>query len=223
MLPFPGGIEDPSNGSIVFSLGAALLYFLFVDAKPSLPRSGVKTLAIGLLAVLAGLQGLPLLLIAALALSALGDWFLSRDGEGAFLAGLGSFLFAHIAYIALFSMAGEGTQIVVDEPWRLAVAAAMAIFAVTMLVMLMREVGPDLRFPIFVYVCAIVLMGVAALSMRNPWVIAGAVFFMASDGILAAERFLVAAISPHRVWMRFAVWGLYYAAQALIVAGFLLR
>jgi uncharacterized membrane protein YhhN len=61
------------------------------------------------------------------------------------------------------------------------------------------------------------------LSMRNPLVIAGAVAFMASDGILAAERFLVAAISPHRGWMRFAVWALYYAAQALIVAGFLLK
>ena len=45
---------------------------------------------------------------------------------------------------------------------------------------------------------------------------------MASDGLLAAEKFLVAAISPHRVWMRYAVWALYYAAQLAITLGFLL-
>lgn len=45
---------------------------------------------------------------------------------------------------------------------------------------------------------------------------------MTSDGLLAAERFLLAAISPHRVWMRYAVWVLYYAAQLAITLGFLL-
>ncbi len=50
----------------------------------------------------------------------------------------------------------------------------------------------------------------------------GAVLFMASDGLLAAEKFLVAAISPHREWMRYAVWALYYAAQLMITLGFLL-
>ena len=45
---------------------------------------------------------------------------------------------------------------------------------------------------------------------------------MASDGLLATEKFLVAAISPHRAWMRLAVWVLYYAAQLAITLGFLL-
>jgi uncharacterized membrane protein YhhN len=65
-------------------------------------------------------------------------------------------------------------------------------------------------------------MGVSALTMNNIWVIGGAILFMASDGLLAAEKFLAPAISPHRVWMRYAVWVLYYAAQLGITLGFIL-
>lgn len=223
MLPFPGGIEDPSNGSALFSVAAAILYFVVLDARISLPRSGVKTLAVGLLAVLALLQQQPMLLVAGLALSAVGDWFLSREGDKAFLAGLGAFLAAHIAYAALFWTVGSGVAALAAQPLLVALAAAIVAFPLLMLVMLMREVGPDLRFPIAAYTVAIAAMGVAALTTGNPYIIAGALAFMASDAILAAEKFIVAAISPHRGWMRIAVWLLYYAAQALIVAGFILR
>lgn len=223
MLPFAGGIEDPSNGSVIFSFGAAVLYFILLDARPALLRSVVKTLAVALLAVLCVVQQAPLLLVAALALSALGDWFLSRDGDPAFLAGLGSFLAAHIAYVVLFWLSGGGVEAFFAEPVRMVLAVGMAVFALAMLVLLMREVGPDLRVPVFVYILAILAMGVAALSTPSLWVIAGALAFMASDAILSAERFLLPAISPHRGWMRGAVWVLYYAAQVLIVAGFLLR
>ena len=98
----------------------------------------------------------------------------------------------------------------------------MAAFVIVMLAALWRRVGPSLRIPIAVYVAAILTMGIAALTTFLPWVIAGAVLFMASDGLLAAERFLLAAISPHHVWMRYAVWVLYYAAQLAITLGFLL-
>lgn len=223
MLPFPGGIEDPSNGSVVLSVGAAVLYLLLVDTRPSLLRAMVKTLAVGLLAVLAVIQQLPLLLVLALVLSALGDWFLAFDGERPFVAGLASFLAAHIAFVALFWSVSDGSWLVADDPSRMITAAVMAVFALAMLVLLMRQVGPELRLPIVAYILAILAMGVAALNLSIPYVIFGAVTFMASDAILAAERFLVPAISPHRAWMRYAVWVLYYVAQALIVAGFLLR
>ena len=72
------------------------------------------------------------------------------------------------------------------------------------------------------YIAAILAMGVSALTTSSVSIVGGALLFMASDGLLAAEKFLVAAISPHRVWMRFSVWGLYYAAQLAITLGFLL-
>jgi uncharacterized membrane protein YhhN len=223
MTPFPGGIDANANATLVFSLVAAVIYAFTLNMPPSLARSAAKTLAVAMLAVLAFMQGGPLLLVAALALSAVGDAFLSRDGEKAFLGGLASFLLAHILYVPLFLQSGGGSGLLGTESWRGAIALGLAAFAIVMLAALWRRVGPALRIPIAVYVAAILAMGISALTTSDTLVIGGAVLFMASDGLLAAEKFLLAAISPHRVWMRYAVWALYYAAQLAITLGFLLN
>lgn len=221
-MPFAGGIDANANATLIFSLVAAVIYAFTLGMPPSLARSAAKTLAVAMLAVLAAMQGGPLLLVVALALSAVGDAFLSRDGEKAFLGGLASFLVAHIVYIVLFLRSGGGPGLLGAESWRGAIALAMTVFVIVMLAALWRRAGPSLRIPIACYVMAILAMGMAALTTSSAWVIGGAVLFMASDGLLATEKFLVAAISPHRAWMRFAVWGLYYAAQLAITLGFLL-
>jgi uncharacterized membrane protein YhhN len=222
MMPFAGGIDANANATLVFSLVAAVIYAFTLNMPPTLARSAAKTLAVSMLAMLAFMQGGPLLLVAALALSAVGDAFLSRDGETAFLGGLASFLAAHILYVPLFLQSGGGLGLLGAESWRGAIALAMAVFGIVMPAALWRRVGPALRLPIGVYVAAILAMGISALTTSNLWVIGGAILFMASDGLVAAERFLLAAISPHRVWMRYAVWTLYYAAQLAITLGFLL-
>lgn len=222
MMPFPGGIDANANATLVFSVAAAVIYAFTSDMRPTLARSAAKTLAVAMLAVLALLQGGPWLLAAALALSAAGDAFLSRDGEKAFLGGLASFLAAHLVYVALFLRSGDGVGLLSDEPWRGGIAVAMAVFALAMLFALWRRVGPSLRLPVGAYIAAILAMGISALTLNSLWVIGGAVLFMASDGLLAAEKFLAPAISPHRAWMRHAVWALYYAAQLAITLGFLL-
>lgn len=221
-MPFPGGIDADANATLLFSLVAAVIFAFTIGMPPRLTRSAVKTLAVAMLSVLAFQQGGPWLLVAALALSAVGDAFLSRDGDKAFLGGLASFLAAHVLYVALVLRAGGGTGLLGAEPWRAAIALAMAVFGLAMLVALWRRVGPGLRLPVGVYVAAILAMGISALTMSNVSVIGGAVSFMASDGLLAAEKFLVPAISPHRVWMRYAAWALYYGAQLAIILGFLL-
>lgn len=220
-MPFAGGIEATANATLLFSLAAAVVYGLILNTRETLLRSAVKTLGVALLAGLAFVQGGPILLVAALALSAAGDAFLSRAGDKAFLGGLASFLAAHLVYIALFWLASAGWELL-TEAWRAILAITMAAFAAAMLVMLWRRVAPDLRLPIVAYAAAILGMGVSALTLDNAWIIAGAVLFMASDGLLAAKKFLVAAISPHHEWMRYAVWALYYAAQFAITLGFLL-
>ncbi|RVD60716.1 lysoplasmalogenase [Mesorhizobium sp. M2D.F.Ca.ET.185.01.1.1] len=222
MMPFPGGIEANANATLLFSFVAAVIYAFALDMPPKWTRTAAKTAAVAFLAVLAAMQGGPLLLVAALGLSAVGDAFLSHDGEKAFLGGLASFLAAHIIYVVLFVEAGGGLDLLSADAWRGAIALAMAAFSVIMLAALWRRVGPQLRIPISVYVAAILAMGISALTTSAPLVITGAVLFIASDGLLAAERFLLAAISPHRVWMRYAVWVLYYAAQLAITLGFLL-
>lgn len=222
MMPFPGGIEANANATLLFSVVAAMIYAFTLDMPQSLARLAVKTLAVALLAVLALLQGGPGLLVAALTLAAIGDALLSRDGEKAFLGALASFLVAHLFCVALFLRSGGGIGLLSAEPWRAAIAVAMIVFSLAMLFALWRRVGPGLRLPISVYIAAILAMGISALTLSNVWVIGGAVLFIASDGLLASEKFLLSAISPHRVWVRYAVWVLYYAAQLGITMGFLL-
>lgn len=222
MPPFAGAATDTANATLIFSIAAALLYAFLLETRPSLFRTVAKTLAVAFLTLLAVIESGPPLLVAALALSALGDAFLSRDGDKAFLAGLGGFLAAHLAYVALFYLSGGSVGVLTVEPWRAAVAAIMVVFALFMLARLLRVVAPDMRLPILAYVAAIVAMGIAALTLGNVLVVAGAVLFMASDAILATEKFLMGSLSPRRRQARFAVWALYYGAQLLITLGFLL-
>jgi uncharacterized membrane protein YhhN len=219
---FPGGIEGTSNATLILSVAAAVMYGIIVNTRPTLARSVVKTLAVALLAVLVIVESGPLPLFAALALSAAGDALLSREDDRAFLAGLACFLAAHLAYIALFMIAGDGAGIVLAETWRVVIAVVMGISALVMVVLLLRRVKPAMRLPILVYIAGIATMGLAALTTGSPYIIGGAVLFMASDSLLAAERFLVSAVSPFRSAMRVLVWALYYVAQLLITIGFIL-
>jgi uncharacterized membrane protein YhhN len=220
-MPFPGGIEATPNGTLLFSVAAALIYLFIVDFTPSLARSAVKTLATALLAWLVVVLEGPWLLAAALALSAIGDAFLSRAGEKAFLASLASFLIAHVVYVALFLEAGGGPG-ALAEPWRGACVATAAVLSLAMLAAIWRGIGPALRLPVAIYVLAVLAMFIAALTTPLPVVIVGAALFLVSDALLATEKFILAAISPYRTGMRHAVWILYYAAQLAITLGFLL-
>lgn len=220
MMPFHGGLEASPNAAFILSLAAAAYYLFFAEREPSLQRSVIKTLAVGLLAVLSVLRDGPILLTAALAFSALGDAFLSRPGERMFLGGLASFLVAHALYISLF--AASSGEMLLPDLWRVVLAIAMALGALAMVAVLWPLVSPRLRVPILVYAAAILIMGLSALTMNSVMIIAGAVLFMISDGILATERFVISAVSPHRRWMQVAVWTTYYAAQLFITLGFVL-
>ena len=222
MMPFPGGIEETANATLLFSFAAAALYLFIVEARVSLARSAVKTASILMLAILSAVRGGPFLLTAGLLLSSAGDAFLSRNGERAFLGGLASFLVAHLLYIALFSLAGGGYGLLVADLWRTVVAALMAGFMLAMMIVLLPRVGPSLRLPVLAYGLAILMMGLSALTLDNYWILAGAILFMASDAILAAERFLTSGVSPNRLAMRIIVWVAYYAAQLTITLGVLL-
>lgn len=223
MMPFAGGMEATPNGILVFSIGAAVFYLAMLEREPSLRRSVMKTLAVALLALLTALENGPVLLVVALVLSALGDAFLSRDGKRAFLGGLGSFLLAHVAYAALFWMHGEREGLVLHEPMRAAVGVIMVAATGILVARLRGAVPRDLREPVTVYGLAILTTGLAALTVPGPWIVLGAVAFMASDALLGAEKFLLTRDTQVRGAMRQGVWVLYYVAQAVITLGVLLR
>lgn len=222
MMPFDGGIDSLANGTLVLSVIAAVLYLPVQGRAPSWRRSLVKTASTALLAVLAYIQGGPALLVAALALSAAGDFFLSRAGERAFLAGLASFLAAHIAYVPLFLSVGGGTDILLWQPWRIGLAVVAIAGAGLLLRRLLPAAGAQMRGPVALYAAAILAMLLAAATVPAPVILAGAVFFVVSDSLLAAGRFLLPAGSPRQRPVGAAVWVFYYLAQAAITLGFLL-
>jgi uncharacterized membrane protein YhhN len=221
-MPFAGGIEGTSNGALILSVAAAVLYLIIIDQRPTPLRTVAKTLAVGLLAALTFVEGGPLLLFLALALSTLGDAFLSRDGDRMFIAGLASFLVAYFCYIDLYVTHGGGLDSLWITPWRIAVAAAIIVVGVVLFVMIWRRVKPQLALAILVYTLAGMTSATAALTLDRWPVILGALMFFASDALLATERFLISAISPYRALLRHLVWALYYAGQAAITRGFLL-
>ena len=208
------GFDMVENAILLLSAAAFALYLFLLDQPASLKRTVAKTLAVGLLCVLALAAGGPQLLALALALSALGDAFLAQEGDKAFLGGLGSFLAAHIVYAVLFLSQGPGfSQAAVPG------LLAVAVFALGMGVLMVRKAGP-LAAPVAAYVLAIAIMGLGGVTLGG-WVLLGVVAFMASDAILGSEKFLMAEASPRKRLTRPAVWVLYYAGQLMITLGLL--
>lgn len=193
---------------------AAVAYLPLVRGEPSPLRTVLKTLPLVFVALGAGLAGAPWLLVAALVLSALGDLCLAQAGESAFVAGLGAFLLAHIAYAVLFFSVGNG--LAAAEP---IVLAGIGLFALFFGLLLVRRAGA-LAMPVGLYVLAIAGMGFGAAAVGGA-VLLGAVLFMASDALIGTEKFLLPAGHPFHAVTAPAVWVLYIAGQALIVAGLL--
>ncbi|KAH7134517.1 YhhN-like protein [Dactylonectria estremocensis] len=203
------------------SLSSAIIYGLKARAAPSYWRMAAKSLSVALLSILVATNDGPAYLVAALAFGATGDAFLAWDSEGAFLGGLANFLASHILYIALFMQAGEGWQMILSDGFRVLVALSVVLLAPFMIVLLMPRVGQALQVPVIVYSTAILGMVLSALTMDNSQIILGAILFTLSDTILASGKFLISATSPHRSWMDYVVWGLYYSGQSLIAVGVL--
>ena len=116
--------------SLVFGLVAAALYLLRPSATSGGKWAIIKTIPVAFFALIAWQQSAPIVLVVALALSAVGDCLLAHEGERFFLGGLAAFFFAHFAYILLF--ASGGTLLLANEPWRIAVALVFLVHAALM-------------------------------------------------------------------------------------------
>lgn len=190
----------------------ALIYGAWLCNQPeSALRTTIKTAAIGILALIAALGGGPMLLILALGLSSLGDFALSRQGERAFLIGLGSFALAHLFYILLFTGLAIGLPAILP-------ALVLVAYAVSTEVWLAPYTG-EMRGPVRLYVVLITGMGLAALALPGAlvWALIGAGAFMASDTLLAIQLFRLGPDSRWHAAIARALWALYYGAQLLIL------
>ncbi len=147
-------------------------------------------------------------MLVALALSTVGDLFLLGDAEASFLAGLGSFLAAHLVFAIAFLVRGVAAG-------GLLAVVPLALFASPVL----RRLGPHpsnrLRAPALAHAVALSLMGVLAVATATDswdWRIpVGAGMFVVSDVAVARHNFVAAGFVNR-------LWGLplYYGGQLLL-------
>jgi uncharacterized membrane protein YhhN len=208
------------DGSLYIALALGALYgAAFCYRDRGLTGLLVKTGSTALLALYAFVEGGPLLLVAGLAASAVGDAFLAGKAERWLLPGMGAFFLAHAFYVALFWQLGEGS---LDLPVKL--AQAVLVFAgVTFAFWLMPSVDKPMRNPVIAYTAVILMMGAAAISLPDAYrlVSLGALMFIASDVILSLQLFRKPPELPASVPSSLAVWILYFGGQVLISWGFL--
>jgi uncharacterized membrane protein YhhN len=125
--------------------------------------------------------------VAALVLSLLGDVFLMLPADR-FVAGLASFLLAHVAYTVGFNLhAGTATALVVAS---LIVSAVAVVLAMPILRGLRAGGHQALAGPVIAYMVVISAMLVSALATGNSWAIVGATLFFTSDALIAWNRFV---------------------------------
>lgn len=133
-------------------------------------------------------------LLAALVFCLIGDVALMRHGNVAFAAGLAAFLVGHALFVGVFL----NRQTVWTWPawW-----PALAAYAALMLICLLPKTG-KLAPAVLLYVAAIMGMALSAGSLAagglsatiglqgKPLVLLGALLFVASDTVLAVDRFI---------------------------------
>jgi len=151
-------------------------------------------------------------LLVGLVLCLVGDVVLLGRSDRAFLGGLIAFLLAHVAYIAAFRRIPGEAPI-----WWGVVAIAVVVVAVivTQILPIVRVSGRD-GIPLLVY--ALVVGGMAALAWAIGLVVVGigATLFLASDALIAFDRF----VRPV-AWGQLVVHITYHLGQLLIVLGML--
>jgi uncharacterized membrane protein YhhN len=159
-------------------------------------------------------------LVVALVLSALGDVFLmlparqpNVPGPNLFVAGLGAFLLAHMAYVVGFVLEGvEGAGLLVGL-----VPVAFLIAVVGRPVTRAVKAGdePELALPVTAYIAVISAMVLFAFGTTDGRAAAGALLFADSDSLIAWERFVHA-----RPWGPLTIIVTYHLAQALLTLSF---
>lgn len=147
------------------------------------------------------------LVLLGLLLSWLGDVFLIPKRQLFFIAGLGSFLLAHVAFSGAFLL-----QPLEVLPLTLA-AAVTAVLAIIILRWLWPHLPRNLRPAVVSYLGVISLMVVLAngtTATMGPQLAIGAVMFSVSDIFVARNRFVSQSVANK-------LWGLplYYGAQLI--------
>jgi uncharacterized membrane protein YhhN len=125
--------------------------------------------------------------VAALVLSLAGDVFLMLPRD-LFVAGLASFLLAHVAYVV--GMQVDGVEVVRLLVGVLVVAGALAVIGTVVLKAVRAGDDPALAGPVVAYMVVISAMVATAIGTGRGLAIVGASLFYVSDTLIAWDRFV---------------------------------
>jgi uncharacterized membrane protein YhhN len=175
-------------------LTTTLIFLIALGRAATSPRAYAIAIIVGLLCSLAG------------------DIFLMLPTDR-FIAGLVSFLLAHLAYSVAFSTAAGATL----SPRSAALLLPLLLYGAIIYRRLWPHLGA-LAPPVLVYMLVIVAMAWRALDLwvqlRTPVAFAaalGAILFVASDSLLALNRFVGKFAAAQAL-----ILGTYFVAQWLI-------
>jgi uncharacterized membrane protein YhhN len=202
------------NGFIfIYVVAASAFLMLMAMDMVGIGRTILKAIPVSTLMVLVcrdmrGFGFVKICLTGALAGSVCGDILLDLSYANIFIFGLVAFLVAHLFYTVLFFRYAKSP----DEFGKVTIAG-LAIFAGVMM-WVFRGIAPALYGPVVLYILVIVTMSVGSLLVpcKNRLLFWGAIIFIASDVILAINKFLLAI--PYG---RIINISLYFIAQFIII------
>ncbi len=119
-----------------------------------------------------------------------------------FIFGLISFLLAHICYISAFlHIASFQKGFIRQRVWLI---APFLLYLLIFNFYLFDGIPAELRIPVIIYSIIIMTMAISALNLKGllpsdafQWIFVGALFFLMSDSVLAAEKFKTLASALH--------------------------
>lgn len=164
------------------------------------------------------------LVLAALIFSVLGDTFLmfveqNPEKPYFFILGLGSFLIAHLFYMAAFLTYPSKKEGYIKRKPQMAIP--FLIFLLSFNSYLYPAVPLALKVPVILYSLAIVAMSLSAVNLNGKiadrsfvWLLSGVLLFVFSDTIIGLNKFMPEAV--HWANPRILIMSTYLAAQFLI-------
>lgn len=192
----------------IFAASAAVTALLAIAADWNERRHAsfyllkpLTTLLILLMAAQAAPGDLRTLMLCALGLSMLGDICLMFAGNVWFMAGLSSFLLAHLAFIPVL-LHGVASPML---PWW---SALIVVWGLGFFAWLLPKTGP-LKIAVVIYGTVLLAMALSGIArwqalpdVASVWALTGALLFVISDSSLSVRQFN----------------GRYRGAQALILS-----
>jgi uncharacterized membrane protein YhhN len=207
---------------VIFSLGTSIEIGSSIFGWPDNHWIAKPLIMVGLLAhYYLNSAKRSILFISALVFCWAGDIFLLVKSDNFFMMGLASFLVAHVLYIICYRQlqyADKTIELMGSQKVRFSMPF---ILICTGLIVILFPVLGDLKIPVLIYAIVLLLMVMNALFRygRTTWksflfVFIGAIFFMASDSMLAINKFFQPFSGAGALIMV-----TYCAAQFLIVEG----